>query len=942
MRPCTHFCLILLTIGSVLLMLGCEETETKNLSVTVSGSGSVSSDPAGIECGQDCQHDFSSGTQVTLTAAPEDGYELESWGGACSGSESTCRLELSEDLSVTATFAQSSLDTKRLSVTVSGSGSVSSDPAGIACGQDCQHDFSSGTQVTLTAAPEDGYELESWGGACSGSETTCDLELSEDLSVAATFVQSGSDTQAPSVPTGLNASTVTGTAITLTWSASTDNVATTGYRIFRDGTELATSVTTSHADSGLSPDTQYQYTVSAYDGAGNESAQSSALSVSTPAESAGSCGTQTGTVVAIPFKYVMPKNVGKYVTLAATSTLVEYNVHSVNDAPDINWSRRYKAYKYGDGGGAVTTWRLNTPPANGTLYEGTTALMQNDTIADPDDLFYEPNTDFVGNDSFSYCAEDATGLSNLATVSLQVADPASYPMPVGVPDPGFGIDETPPADPASWPGAETEGYYYIDSDDSACSDSNSYGYPDVPRCSIPHYASVDAGAKMVLASSTQPYTLRDHAWHAISFNGQSGATSWLVGDEKGPDKPRIVSHSNQTGTQLRISGDYIRISGVAFDGAVFRQMDDDSTNTNIVLRHSEIANNPSTGGGGTSVGLYSSGEVLAFNVYAHDNGIVEADGLSRERDIHAFVGSRQSAYWMLDIRCDENAGDCVQLTNNNTTTDVFVGRMVAHSEGENCIDIKDFNRVVVSESECWDLRSVVYGNSGGNSQNFYVNDEGTQQNYVYFLNNRSWDTGGANYASSNIGGRVYFLGNLSFASPAAHGLYFGGGGGSRYVYFNTFSDSRNGMYLFNAGGGLDRYIAANVVDGASLYQARLQGATSVIDALDYNFYTDTGGSFASGGSTATVHGGLAAFQDAIGMSANSAEGVVAAFVDADIYDYRLDAGSELIDSVPVGFLSTQPVLTDLSNDLGIGLTDIAGTSRPQGTDYEAGAYSYMP
>jgi hypothetical protein len=79
-------------------------SETRNLSVTVEGSGSVSSDPAGIDCGRQCQHDFSSGTQVTLTATPEAGYELESWGGACSGSGSTCQLELTEDRDVTATF----------------------------------------------------------------------------------------------------------------------------------------------------------------------------------------------------------------------------------------------------------------------------------------------------------------------------------------------------------------------------------------------------------------------------------------------------------------------------------------------------------------------------------------------------------------------------------------------------------------------------------------------------------------------------------------------------------------------------------------------------------------------------------------------------------------------------------------------------------------------
>jgi hypothetical protein len=115
--------LILLTIGSLLLGVGCEEKETKHLSVTVEGSGSVSSDPAGIDCGQDCQHDFSSDTQVTLTATPEAGYVLESWGGACSGSASTCRLELGEDRVVTATFAESDNGDSCEGVSCSGHGS---------------------------------------------------------------------------------------------------------------------------------------------------------------------------------------------------------------------------------------------------------------------------------------------------------------------------------------------------------------------------------------------------------------------------------------------------------------------------------------------------------------------------------------------------------------------------------------------------------------------------------------------------------------------------------------------------------------------------------------------------------------------------------------------------------------------------------------------------
>jgi len=83
------------------------------------------------------------------------------------------------------------------------------------------------------------------------------------------------DTQAPSIPTNVTATAQSETSIQVTWTASTDNVGVTGYKVFRNGAQVGTSATTSYPDSGLSPWTVYSYTVSAYDAAGNNSAQSS-------------------------------------------------------------------------------------------------------------------------------------------------------------------------------------------------------------------------------------------------------------------------------------------------------------------------------------------------------------------------------------------------------------------------------------------------------------------------------------------------------------------------------------------------------------------------------------------------------------------------------------------------------------------------------------------
>ena len=61
----------------------------------------------------------------------------------------------------------------------------------------------------------------------------------------------------------------------LAWSAATDNVGVTGYRVFRDGVSVTTVTTTSYSDTGRQPSTTYSYTIAALDGAGNSSPQSS-------------------------------------------------------------------------------------------------------------------------------------------------------------------------------------------------------------------------------------------------------------------------------------------------------------------------------------------------------------------------------------------------------------------------------------------------------------------------------------------------------------------------------------------------------------------------------------------------------------------------------------------------------------------------------------------
>jgi hypothetical protein len=99
--------------------------------------------------------------------------------------------------------------------------------------------------------------------------------------IAALASAATSDTSPPSQPSALKATTVSSTRIDLTWTASTDNVGVTGYRVLRNGSPLTTVTTPSYSDTGLTPSTTYQYAVDAFDAAGNRSSASATVSAAT-------------------------------------------------------------------------------------------------------------------------------------------------------------------------------------------------------------------------------------------------------------------------------------------------------------------------------------------------------------------------------------------------------------------------------------------------------------------------------------------------------------------------------------------------------------------------------------------------------------------------------------------------------------------------------------
>ncbi len=146
------------------------------------GTGSISSSPAGVNCTTTCLNLFAKNGTVALTATPTGSSSFAGWSGACSGT-GACNVTMDAAQNVTATFTNS---TYNLNVTRTGGGTVASTPAGLYCGSSCTMPFSVGTAITLSATPDTGYTFAGWGGSCTGTGS-CTVTMDAAKSVSARF-----------------------------------------------------------------------------------------------------------------------------------------------------------------------------------------------------------------------------------------------------------------------------------------------------------------------------------------------------------------------------------------------------------------------------------------------------------------------------------------------------------------------------------------------------------------------------------------------------------------------------------------------------------------------------------------------------------------------------------------------------------------------------------
>jgi hypothetical protein len=122
---------------------------------------------------------------VTVTPSADTGSTFTGWSGACTGSGS-CVVTMDATKSVTATFT---IGTNALTVLTdgTGTGTISSNPSGIDCGDTCAAIYDYGTVVTLTAVADTNSTFSGWAGACTNTSGDCVVTMNQAKNVTATF-----------------------------------------------------------------------------------------------------------------------------------------------------------------------------------------------------------------------------------------------------------------------------------------------------------------------------------------------------------------------------------------------------------------------------------------------------------------------------------------------------------------------------------------------------------------------------------------------------------------------------------------------------------------------------------------------------------------------------------------------------------------------------------
>jgi len=517
---------------------------------------------------------------------------------------------------------------------------------------------------------------------------------------------------------------------------------------------------------------------------------------------------------------------------------------------------------------------------------------------------------------------------------------SAYTPPVGIPSPalgfglGNGIDVQPPANPSGWPSSEVAGYYYVDNT-STCTPTG-YGYPNMPRCSIP--TTLTAGSVVEVHGGPYPNHL------TLTLNGTDESPIFIYG----VGSP--VLSGGTTDLQVSITGSYFVIDNINTIGGRVRP----NPVSNCVIRNSIINGNSTT----TQLGLVPGGhDIVLFNNEVHHHQRDDKHGIT--------IPQGSSNIWVLNNRLHHNGGDGLQFCHGCSAAPphhIYIGDNVAYSNRENGFDFKYGQYIVLSQNEvyghvkslqdvtfCFDdsinctpglgaclegSDGCVVGSSGSDGSGIVVGSDGATRD-IWVINNNVYDNG--NGIRVEEAWDTHIVGNNIHDVPLNRGIQLEKcGEGPVTMANNTITNVKTGIEGPWQTGELITTISNNIISNCSgdwvkYLNNNSRNTVQVTDNLFHN---------TSGVGTITDNPSVGSVSHTTGATIDTQMSGTGNVVDSP--DFISESNFHIQTTSPAKDTGTvQSLYTAFFAMFGVSMeTDISGTPRPQNSLWDKGAYEY--
>jgi len=534
----------------------------------------------------------------------------------------------------------------------------------------------------------------------------------------------------------------------------------------------------------------------------------------------------------------------------------------------------------------------------------------------------------------------------------------AYDLPIGVPDPGFGLDETQPARPEDW-SSPVAGYYYVNEGTGDDTD-NTYGTPSAPRATIPD--PLPAGSYLELHGT---YTTEVGG---LTFLRGSGTSDAWAANSAGPVWIVAQDDDNRPtmSCQPIILGDYVYLDGIDFSfGAsdellVGRTKDGSEEDADhIMIRDCTFT--------GDSTNLQSAISVTSDDVTGDVSYIVLVDLTVSEmgndtpsfedQDAHGIKigGTDTNHVWLLDSDISACSGSGLQVGQDGPAYDatdvqyVYVGNNYIHATRQAGAGVKSSSYVVVTENRLYDAFTrtsgspspgkgvgwkddpdeiwIIFNKIKGSP--YGIHGGAVNSNYdIYIIGNAIWDIN-PDDAGSWDGDNAWNEAAISLVSAVNANIR---------VIANTIYDVCMGIASPHAAIATVENNIISEINHANGYHLNFQAGTTV-SFLHNNFFHDSGGLVFDWGED-TGYTTIAALEQAEADATNNSD-ADPTFTDTESPTLSLQSGSTAINAGLAATSLQDNVYATYLATFGESIeVDINSVSRPAGNSWDVGAYEY--